>query len=504
MSHLRVFHAGDSLNAIDLKTILNKHIRSASKWTLDDTTAFLVELRDQTSQSSLPEMKGFIITGANLGMRLVVPMCNKGKKVGTDDRKMVEATLKEAERATVVSSVAILVLSVVKFVVGVVANSIVLMTDGLHSFTDLVTNAASWLGLRAAQREPDDKFPYCYFKAESFSALFISLFIIVLSVNFLLEGVMALSTLPQLDYPVPSLTAAALSIITSVGLSRYLVRVGRRTNSDALVANGREKKVDVLASTAVFVTLILSFFEVRYVEGVVVILLSVVVLREGLGSLKEAVLSLMDVSPSKEVEKEVIKAIASVTGVEGFGNLKLRKAGPFIFGEVDVMVRKHASVVASRRIGQQIEKEAKKRTKPLHDLTVRVVPYTPENLLLAIPVEEEGDNPSISNHFGRAKLVLLVTTTEGEVSGMNFVENPFRKEKVRAGFKLAHYLVERGVDYVISQEMGEISFHVLRDHLTDVVVVEEGSTVGETVQRFLENELESADEPTKEGWEYTG
>jgi cation diffusion facilitator family transporter len=415
---------------------------------------------------------------------------------------MVTTNLKKAERATIFSSILILLLSLVKFVTGFFSNSIVLMTDALHSFTDLITNAASWVGLRVAQRKPDEKFPYGYFKAESFSALFISLFIIYLSYTFFMEGFNALSEKPVLEYPFASLSAALVSIITSFFLYKYLARTGRETNSQSLIANGKEKRVDVLTSSVVFVTLVLSISQVGFVEGVVTMLISLIVFREGLLTAKEAVFSLMDVSPDKKTEKEIIKAIAIVTGVEGFGDLKLRKSGPFIFGEVDVMVREQVNVKTSKLIGEKIERDSKKMVDELYSLFVRVVPYEPEELLVAIPVNKKTDTPSISNHFARSNQILLLRIKDEKIMDKKFVENNFKSEKIRAGFKLSHFLVENGVDVLIAKEIGEISFHILRDHLVDVRVVKKDTKVDSIIQNFLKGKIESAEKPTKPGREY--
>lgn len=381
---------------------------------------------------------------------------------------MVVQSLKKAERATIRTSIVILGLSLAKTIVGFLSGSLVLLTDGVHSFTDLVTNAASITGLRIAQREPDERFPYGYFKAESLSALFISLFILYLAYEFLIGGINALGQAPVLNHPLITLVTAASSILVSYLLARYLIGKGRATNSQSLIANGREKRVDVVTSSVVLLALILSFLKAPYVEGVVTIIISLFIFWEGFESVRDAVFSLMDISPSKDKEKLVIKALSEVPGVEGFGNLKLRKAGPIILGEVDVMVRKRVSVKRARKLCVEIERRASELVPELRDLAVKVYPYKPAEQFLVMPVKKKGEDPWLSKEFGRSDYFYLVKVKGGDVIGEEFVSNPYKDESVKAGLRAANLLLERGVDVVIVKNIGEISYHVLSDSLISV------------------------------------
>ena len=101
-----------------------------------------------------------------------------------------------------------------------------------------------------------------------------------------------------------------------------------------------------MTSFAVLLAIILTNYRIMYVEGIVTILISIFILKEGLSSTKEAVFSLMDVAPSKEVERKIIHAVSKISGIEGFGSLKLRKSGPFIFGEMNIVIKKQAKAIS--------------------------------------------------------------------------------------------------------------------------------------------------------------
>ncbi len=421
------------------------------------------------------------------------------KMRGKDDRKMVEQ-LKKAERATLISTLVIVVLTILKGVVGFIFNSIVLLADAVHSFTDIITSLASWSGIKIAQRKPDEKFPYGYYKAENLAAFFISLFLIYLSFEFFVEGFNALFEISSLKNLPATLFAAATSVFVSYFLSKYLISVGKNTNSLSLIASGKEKGTDVITSLIVLVAIISSYFSIPYVEGAVTILISFFVLKEGLVSVKDTLFSLMDASPGKEVEMKIIRAISSVDGVEGFGNLKLRRAGPFIFGEVDVVVRKQLTVDVSQKISRKIEELAKKQINNLHSLSIKFETYVPETLVIAIPVKEKSPNPEIAAHLGRAKYFLFVEISNKEVIKQEFLKNRYIKEKVRAGLKATRLILKKRADVVLTKQIGEISFNALKNHLVAIYLV--GSKKAKSaINDFLGNKLNELERPTKQGFE---
>ena len=140
---------------------------------------------------------------------------------------MVKKSFKQAEKATVKSTIIIVLLAFAKIIIGLISNSVVFLTDGIHSLTDILTNIASFMGLKIAQKKADEKFPFGYYKAESLSSLFISLFIIYLAFNLLMQGFGIIDSFSVINYKIMTLAASFISIIVSFLLYKYLVGKGQ-------------------------------------------------------------------------------------------------------------------------------------------------------------------------------------------------------------------------------------------------------------------------------------
>ena len=206
----------------------------------------------------------------------------------------------------------------------------------------------------------------------------------------------------------------------------------------------------------------------------------------------------MDVSPSKEIEKKVRQILGSEREVRRFKNLKLRKAGPFIFGEVEIEVVGSIDVKRAHAISDRIEAHAASKIKEIEKLTVHVEPFKPDTTTVAIPLaEKKGMKSKVLGHVGRARYFLFVTIRGGRVSGSRVLDNPYFSEKSRTGLRAANLIASNGADAVVVRSIGEISFHTLRDKFVEVYRTE-GNSAEDVVRKFIAGNLELLTEPTKE------
>jgi len=407
--------------------------------------------------------------------------------------------LKQGEKVAAVSILTSLLLSVSKAIIGFFAGSIVLITDALHSGADTMTGFASWFGLKISQKKPDERFPYGYYKAENLATLVVSGFILYVAFELLLEGYSKLFILSQLTRPFEALGIALVSSVVSYFLSRYLRKTGEKINSQSLIANSNERRVDIFSSLIVFIAILLTFLKVPYIEGIITMIISILALKIGLTTAKDSIFALMDVSPSKEIEKKVKGIINSNAGIEDFEELRLRKAGPFIFGEVKVKIRKFVDVKRAHEIADSIENKIKNEINDIDSFTIHVEPYEAEEQKIVIPIiSNKGLDSNIMKNFGRANYFMFLTVNKKErkVAFRYVKENPHKEKLVKAGLAVVNFIVKEKVDALIAGEVGEISFHTLRDNLIDIYKAK-GKTVGANIDNLLKNKLGRITEPKK-------
>lgn len=212
--------------------------------------------------------------------------------------------LKKGEKAAKYSSVINLLLAIVKGAVGLLSGSIALIANSIHSFSDIVASLAVYIGLKLAQRKPDEKFPYGYYKVETFASLIISAIIVVTGIEIALESYNAFLNPEIIEIPLIALFVAALSALVSFLLARYKEGVGKEISSQALINDGKHSFIDIFSSSIVFIGILSSYLGYLGIQGISGILVAVLIIYLGLKLAKDDVLVLLDASidPKKLVK----------------------------------------------------------------------------------------------------------------------------------------------------------------------------------------------------------
>lgn len=407
-----------------------------------------------------------------------------------------EDILKKGQKTAKIATIATIILALVKGAVGFFSGSILLIADAIHSAVDVLAIFSSWFGLKISQKKYSDKFPYGYYKAENFATLIASLFIFYAAYEIFVESYAKIFIPSSLDMPLIALAVPLMSSLVSYFIAVYEDRVGREIKSQSLIANAQESKADVLSSLVIFGGILLSYFNIRYVESVVGTGLSLMIVKIGYQNAKIAIYSLMDASLDKDLEKNIKKTILQIKNIKDVSNLKLRQSGLFIFGEISIKLLENINVKRAHDISDLIENEVKAKFSEIESLSIHVEPYTLDTMKILLPIiEDNGMRSEIVDHFGRAKHFLFVSVKDKKIISHYIKENIYTKEKIRAGLSSAKNILDEKVNVLLTKKIGEISFHTLRDNFVDIYTVK-SNNANQAVIDFIENKLEKLERPT--------
>ena len=385
-----------------------------------------------------------------------------------------------------------------KGIVGFISGSVVLLADAIHSAADAFSTILVWLGLKISQRKPNQQFPYGYYKAENLSTLLVALLIFYAGFEIIRESIFKLTHSYDLKIPLIAITVAFLDATIMFLVGSYEVRVGKRIKAQSLIADGSESKMHILSSSVVLLGLVASWLHFPYIEGIAGIIISFFIFSVGVTSLKDSVLSLMDVSPSPEVEKKIKSILRKVQNVESYHGLKLRKSGPFIFGEVKILIKPDIEVARAHRITEEIEQGIKEKIPEVDSFSIHVEPLDKEKIKIALPAQDDkGLQSLVNSSLSHAPFFVFVDIQKKKIHAIDFQENPYREKTLRAGLSVGHYLLKHKVNSLLTQEIGPITFHFLGDNLVDVYKAPAG-TVAEVIQMFLDHQLPLLNKPTTE------
>ena len=258
-----------------------------------------------------------------------------------------------AKRATLI----VAGLAVLKAVVGVVSGSAALLADALHSTVDVLTAFGAWIGLKIARRPANEQFPYGFYRAESLVALLISAIIIVGAVELFLDGVARIKHPEGIEIAWLAAAVALISSAVSYYLSKMEGEAAEESGSHALRAISVEAMADTLSALVVFAAIVGdAYLHVGWAEGVATVLVAAWVLKIGLETAWGAIRALMDFAPQDVVKaaKRVLDEAKRDGKIIGYRDLRVRQAGPAIFGEVTVIMGVDVDIERANTVAREL------------------------------------------------------------------------------------------------------------------------------------------------------
>jgi cation diffusion facilitator family transporter len=395
------------------------------------------------------------------------------------------------------ATLALVFLAFLKGTVGFYSGSTVLFADAVHTSLDIFATLAVWVGLKISLRSSGKNFPYGYYKAENIVALFVSLLILLSGVELLREGFTGVKVTSELEFQVLTLATAAFSVLALYTLSIYKRNVGTRINSQALIADAAHSYVDVFSSMVVVVSVIGSMFGISGLDSLGVIVISLLIFKMGIENAKDAVLILMDAWLDEEASERIKINICEIPGVISLEDLKLRKSGLVVFGEVTVEVEGETNLKRVEFLSGEIKNAVKKEVKSLEHIIVNAKPVHRKNIKLAIPVlDREGLQAKVSEHLGTAPYFLFVEIEEGRARNWEILKNPSSNFEKKRGVKAVELIIQEKVDVLVVRSIREGPFHMLRDNFIKILrAQDEVHTVGNTLEKI--GDLEEIITPVK-------
>jgi cation diffusion facilitator family transporter len=253
-----------------------------------------------------------------------------------------------------------------------------LIADGIQSFADAGVSLIVWIGLRISRRAPDGKFHFGYYRVETFSSIIAALFMAILGVVVLYESYQEFVKPTAIANAELALLVALLATIVSSGLLIYKRRAAKKNNSLALKTDASNSIKDVLTSITAFTGIALArYFNIIQSDAIAGIIISLFVFTMVYTIIKEASLVLMDACQCPEILNGIENIAKSVKQVKQVHSLRMRKMGPYLIGDLHVVVDADLTVRDSGKIAYEIEERVKEEFDEVIEINVRIDPDEP-------------------------------------------------------------------------------------------------------------------------------
>jgi cation diffusion facilitator family transporter len=387
-----------------------------------------------------------------------------------------------------------------KGTIGYLFDSKILVADAFHSSADLLAIFASGFGLWLASQKKTARFPYGLYKAETLASFVIGTLILWAGIEILKEGYHKLFHITHVQiFPILPLSVSVISIITAYFIARKEKSVGKLISSQSLIANASESFLDIFVSLVVLIGILLAYAKIPYIEGSIIILISLLILTLGIKNIWSSLLVLMDANLDPELQSEIEEEINSIYGVKGVSEVMIRQSGPFKMVECKIETSPSLPLYKAHELASKAEDYIIENYKHIESVFIHVEPSRKKVTSAIIPVKDiNGLDSKVHGHFGRAPYfaVLRLNNNNHNTEIEDFYFNEFLGEKKHIGIKVIKAIIKYKIDLLFTSRIGEISFYMLKDNFVDIYKVEEDSSMRDVIEKYHNNKLEQITSPT--------
>lgn len=221
-----------------------------------------------------------------------------------------------------------IILFSIKFVVGILSNSLAVTADAFNNLSDVFSSVVTIIGFKLASKPADDDHPYGHGRIEYISALIVSVLVILVGFSFVKSSISRIINPVSINFQwIPTLLIL-ISISFKLWLSRFNSYLAKLINSSALKASSVDALSDCFTSGTVVISLILSKWISFPIDGIMGLIVAIFILYSGFQLSKETLNTLLGEKPSNELVTSIESEVLSYPNILGVHDLLIHSYGP--------------------------------------------------------------------------------------------------------------------------------------------------------------------------------
>ena len=280
--------------------------------------------------------------------------------------------LKLGERGAIISILAYIVLSIIKFIIGTSAHSEALQADGLNNATDIVASVAVLIGLKYSRKPADQDHPYGHWKAESVASLIASFIMMIVGLQVLYNAIQSVFDGKTQSPDLLSAWAGVGAAIVMYLVYRYNKSLAEKINSQSLMAAAKDNLSDAWVSIGTVVGILGAQFYLPWLDPLTAVFVGLLICKTAWNIFREASHYLTD-GFDEQLIQAYEETIQTIPGVKGVKDIRARNYGNNTVVDVVILVRSTLDIKQAHDISSVVEEELMKEHE-VYDVHVHVEP----------------------------------------------------------------------------------------------------------------------------------
>lgn len=285
--------------------------------------------------------------------------------------------MEKVTKVLVKSLIVNILLTLTKFVFGIIYKSKVLVADGIHSLSDLATDVVSIYGSKLSLKPADNEHPYGHGKIEYLTSIVIGAVILALALSLLGNSLNTKNTIASNMV----LYVTIFTILAKYLISRYILSKGVKYKSNLLIASGKESRSDVISSAIVIVTYFLSKLSsyskiFLYSDTIGTFIIGLIILKTAYRILKENIVSILgEIEQDEEYLDKIREIILENSEVVNIEELNIIKYGHYYQANITINMDSDVTLEDACLVSDRIKKKLINKKTRISYAKISINPY---------------------------------------------------------------------------------------------------------------------------------
>jgi cation diffusion facilitator family transporter len=249
-------------------------------------------------------------------------------------------------------------LFLLKLILGLFINSIALIADAFHTLSDVGTSGVVILGFKISKKPPDKTHPFGHGRVEYIATLIIAILLVIVGLNFIWESIerfIIMEELINMDLALIIGIVVIISAIAKEAMAQFSSVIGKKIQSDILIADAWHHRSDAIASIAVGISIIGSSYGYPILDPIFGVIVSLIIIYVGIDLVKRTSNILIGPAPDDEIINKIRRIADSVTETKGIDEIFIHDYGVSKIASLHVNVEKGLSLDEAHGIADKIE-----------------------------------------------------------------------------------------------------------------------------------------------------
>lgn len=293
------------------------------------------------------------------------------------NEKILKKNKDAAIRVSNITIILNIILSVFKIFVGVISSSVAMISDGVHSASDVFSTVIVIIGVSIAGKKSDNNHPYGHERFESIASIVLCVILGLTGLGIGYNGLKIVINASNTVIKVPgvlALFASIISIIVKGWMFIFTIKVANNIKSSALKADAYHHLSDSLSSIGAFIGIAGARLGIKVLDPLASMVICIFILKACYDISKDAVSRLVDKSCDQDTIDNIILIAKSVDGVIDVDNVKTRIFGPRIYVDIEISADGSKSLNETHMIAENVNEKIQENLEVVKDCMVHVNP----------------------------------------------------------------------------------------------------------------------------------